>query len=64
MIEIRIRRYSELSDNWQYAIYVRGKPVAFSRNYYSRRRDAVRGAKRLVAEMRMGAVWIYEGEEK
>lgn len=48
MIEIRIRRYVKLPDNWQFVIYNHGKPIAFSRNYYTRKRDCIRGALRLI----------------
>lgn len=54
VIEIKIKRYAKLQDNWQFVIYNHGKPAAFSRNYYSRKRDCIRGAERLAVAMFRG----------
>lgn len=49
MIEIRIKHHPKAADEWRFEVINRGRVVAYSRNFYTRRHDAMRGAERLLA---------------
>lgn len=54
MIEIRIKRHPKATDEWRFQVLSQGKVIAYSRNFYTRRRDAIRGAERLLAGIFQG----------
>lgn len=60
--EVKVTRHPKAADEWRFDIRNRGKIIAYSRNYYTRKRDAMRGALRLIEGIFQGVKITEKGK--